>query len=249
MITGTRLSGRALALALLLAIAGGRWAGLDAQTVPEIVERNLAARGGIERLRHEQTQRLVGHITFGDDPASTLLVEQKRPGMMRTEIGMQGQTIIQVTDGHAGWLVNPFGGSAEPKPLGPDELHNLAGGADFEGPLVDYAAKGNRLELVGRDTVDGAEAWKLRVTLGNGDVRYDYVDVATGLECKWTGTILNNGKPVGVESWFRDWRRVNGVMVSWRIDSDTPGTPYVQKIVFDSVSVDQPIEDQRFGKP
>lgn len=93
------------------------------------------------------------------------------------------------------------------------------------------------------------DAWKLKVTLADGDVRYDYIDTSTYLECKWEGTIHNNGREIAVESWFRDYRPVNGIMVSWLIDSDTPGTSYTQKIVFDSVTVDQPIDDARFSRP
>ena len=233
-----------LAAGLALAVAASH-----AQTVDEIVARNLAARGGVQRLHAMQTQRLIGRIAFGADSAMPFVVEIKRPGKMRNEILMQGQIVIQTTGGASGWTVNPLSGSSGVRPLSPDELHNMAGGADIEGPLVDYASKGNRVELMGKVQVEGKDAWKLRVTLADGDVRYDYVDAESYLETKWEGTVRNNGREIGVESWFRDYRPVNGVMISWLIDSDTPGTAYTQKIVFDSVTVDQPIDDTRFDRP
>jgi hypothetical protein len=220
-----------------------------AQTVDQIIARNLAARGGVERLHAMQTQRLVGRIAFGSDSAMPFVTEIKRPGKMRNEIVMQGKTVVQTTGGASGWTVNPLSGSSEARPLSQDELRNMAGGADLEGPLLNYAVKGNRVELIGRVQVEGKDAWKLRVTLADGDVRYDYVDAESYLETKWEGTVRNNGREIGVESWFRDYRPVNGVMISWLIDSDTPGTAYTQKIVFDSVTVDQPIDDTRFGRP
>lgn len=234
-----------LTAALGLAVAGA----LRAQSAADIVAHNLGARGGVERLRAEQTQRMSGTIAFGTDPAGPFVVELKRPGKMRNELTFNGQTVIRVTDGTGGWALNSLDDSAGPRPLSPEELRNLGGGADFEGPLVDYVEKGNAVELVGRDSVEGRAAWKLRVTLKNGDVRYDYIDAETWLERKWEGTIRVVGNTVAVESFFHDWRPVNGVMVAWQIDSDTPGTPYTQKIVFDSVQVDIPIDDSRFGKP
>lgn len=234
-----------LAFALCTAASGT----LPAQSVDEMIARNLAARGGADRLRAMQTQRLVGRISFGSDPAMPLVVEIKRPGRMRREIVVDQQTIVRVTDGGVGWALNPLAGDSAPRPLTADELSNMAGGADLEGPLLDYIAKGNLIELVGKETVEGRAAWELKVTLPGGETRYGYLDPESWLEIKWKGSVRNGGRPQVLETYFRDYRPVNGVMISWHIDSRTPGTAHAQKIVFDSVAVDQPIDDARFAEP
>jgi hypothetical protein len=241
-----RLAQRAIAaLALSATVAGA----LSAQTVDEIIAKNLAARGGANRLRAMQTQRLVGHISFGSDTAMPFVVEIKRPGRLRNEIVVDQKTIVRAIDGDAGWAFNPLAGDSGPRPLTADELRNMADDADLEGPLLDYIAKGNLIELVGRVPVEGRPAWKLKVTLPGGDVQYDYLDAESWLEVKWEGSVRNAGRPQAIQTMFRDYRPVNGVMVPWLMDSSTPGTSYTQRIVFDSVAVDQPIDDARFVAP
>lgn len=235
---------RLTAVMLLLSTAP-----LRAQTVEEIVARNIAARGGAERLHAVQTQRLVGQIAFGGDPGGRFVVELKRPGKMRNELAVQGQTIIQATDGAKGWVVNPLSGNSEAQPLSKEVLHNLAGGADFEGPLLDHGRKGNTLELLGKVEVEGRAAWKLKVTLPDSTVRYDYIDAESYLEDKWEGTLRNNGREFEVETFFHDYRPVDGVMISFLLNSDTPGTSATQRIVFDSAAVNLPIADNRFERP
>jgi len=239
----------AAAWALVFVLSAAVSGALPAQTVDEIIARNLAARGGAERLRAMQTQRLVGRISFGSDPAMPFVVEIKRPGRIRNEIVVDQKTIIRVTDGNTGWALNPLAADSVPRPLTSDELKNMAGGADLEGPLLDYVAKGNLIELIGKDAVEGRPAWKLKVTLPGGEVRYDYIDAESWLEIKWEGSVRNGGRPQGVQSRFSDYRAVNGVMISCVIDSNTPGTAYSQKTVFDSVTVDEPIDDARFVRP
>lgn len=127
---------------MILAIA----ALLLAQSVDQVVARAIQARGGIERIKHEQTQRLTGKISLpaGSGP---LLVEMKRPGMMREEVTLNGKSQIRTTNGEVGWGVGTLRQAEVPQQVDAQELHNLANSADFEGPLVDYKEKGNRIEL------------------------------------------------------------------------------------------------------
>jgi hypothetical protein len=133
--------------------------------------------------------------------------------------------------------------------LSAGELKNMAGGADIDGPLVDYKAKGNQIELEGKEKVAGSDAYKLKITQNDGAVRYDFIDANSYLEVKWQGEIEAGDKKFVAESFFTDYRAVNGVMFHHQIDSDTIGTPYKQKLVFDKVEVNLALEDSAFGKP
>jgi hypothetical protein len=216
-----------------------------AQTVDEIVSKALEARGGVERIKALQSQRLTGRISFGPDNAGPLLVEMKRPGKMRDQVTVDGKTWTRTTDGRSGWVM---GGGDDPRPMSAEELRNTAGSADFEGPLVDYAAKGNKIELIGKDKVEGKDAYKLKVTLKDGQVRYDYIDAVSYLELKWEGSILYQGKELGVETVFRDYRKVDGLVFSFLLDSFTPETSTKQQIVLEKVEVNPPEDDARFGR-
>ncbi len=222
---------------------------MAAQTADEIVSKSLAALGKTAHIRSLQTLQCTGHITFGKGEPAPFLVEMKRPGKMRNQISVDGKTLVLVTDGHEGWTVDPIYSDGTLKPLSAEGLKNMAGGADFEGPLMDWKAKGHKIELIGKEKVGGKDAFKLRVTLKDGEIRHDYIDATSYLETKWEGRVSSDGKTFGVESYFHDYRDVGGVMFAFEIDSDTPGKPYDQKIVFDKVEANVALDDAWFGKP
>jgi hypothetical protein len=235
-------------IALLATIAFWSSLPLLGQTVDEIIAKSIEARGGIRKLKAVQSQRMSGHITIGETEG-TLLIERKRPAKMREEITIDGKTIIRATDGKSGWAINPFSGSSDPVALSPDDLKLVAQQADLDRPLVDYRAKGNQVELVGRDKLDGKEVYKLKVTLKDGQIRYDYIGVASSLELKWEGRVVRNGEDYQAESHFQDYRSVDGVLYPFVIESSSPGMAGVQKVVFDKIELNPPLDDARFEPP
>jgi hypothetical protein len=77
-----------------------------AQTVDEIVSKALEARGGVERIKALQSQRLTGRISFGPGNEGPFQVEMKRPGKMRDQLTLSGKTWIRTTDGKSGWVMS-----------------------------------------------------------------------------------------------------------------------------------------------
>ena len=221
---------------------------LVGQTVDEIIAKSIDARGGIRKMKSVQSQRLSGHILLGD-VEGTILIERKRPGKLREEISLEGRTLIRATDGKTGWSINPFSGGGAPGPLSADDFRLITQQADFDRPLVDYKAKGNQVELVGRDKLDDKEVYKLKVTLKDREIRYDYVGVASSLELKWEGRVVRDGNDFQAESFFRDYRSVDGLMYPFVIESDSPGNAATQKIVFDKIELNPALEDTRFEMP
>jgi len=221
----------------------------SAQTVDEIIAKSISARGGSEKIKAVQSQRLTGSISFGPDAEGVLIAEMKRPGKMREQFTMGGKTMIRTTDGVSGWVVNPFAGKDVPQPLSADEMRTMSQKADFDRPLIDYKAKGNHIELLGKEKVDATDAYKLKVTLKDGQVRYDYIDSITYQEIKWEGKIVADGREIEATSYFRDYRNVEGVMYPFLIESETSGSATKQKIIFQKVEINPPIDDSRFGEP
>ena len=107
-----------------------------------------------------------------------------RPNLVRETFSLQGMTQVQAYDGSTGWQIQPFGGRKDPELMGEDDMRDLLIDSDFDGPLVDYKAKGNTVEYLGHDTVDGDDALRLKVTLKNGDIIYYYLDPDTFLEIR-----------------------------------------------------------------
>ena len=82
--------------------------------------------------------------------------------------------------------------------------------ADFDSPLVDYRAKGNTVELVGPETVDGVKVYHLKVTTKAGQVQHYFLDADSGLERQTSITLNQNGAAVNVVSILSDYRDVEG---------------------------------------
>jgi hypothetical protein len=236
----------ALALAPLpAAVAKGK------EDVDLIVARVIAAQGGREKLAAVRSRRETGRMVIDPDVAGPLVVELKRPGKMRMELTLNGKTLVRTYDGAAGWQINPFGasGAAAAVALSPEELVNISEEADFDGPLVDYKARGNQVELGGQEKVDGSDAYKLKVTLKSGDVDYYYFDAGSYRKVKWQGTRHQNGKEAVYETVFHDYRAVGGLLFPFRIDSGNQGAPPNAHIILAAIELDPVEEDARFGKP
>jgi hypothetical protein len=222
----------------------------SAQTADEIVNKVLAARGGVARIKAVHSQRISGTINFGPGADGPFLVELERPGKMHIEATIQGQTLIRSYDGKStGWILNPFTENKGVQPMSAEDISNISDESDFDGPLVDYKQKGNLIALVGKEDVDGKPAYRLKLTNKKGEMRSYLFDAESFRLIKWEGTRQVGDKDVAWESVFRDYREVNGLQFAFEIDSDAPGTGQAQKIIADRIEVDPQIDESHFGKP
>jgi hypothetical protein len=224
-------------------------ASLSAQTVDEVVARHLAARGGREALAAVRTVRMTGHATAGPGRHAVVRREVARPGRIRTEFEFQGTTGVFAWDGSAGWRVSPLDGRLEPEPLPAEEAALAAEQADIEGPLVDWKAKGHRLELAGSEALPGGRTHRLKVTLKSGAVRDVWVDAATGLIVRTALVRAWRGREVALETTFGDYRESGGVAFPRTIETAVPGRPRRLRIVVEDVEVNPAIDDTRFRMP
>ncbi len=154
------------------------------QAADELIAKNIQARGGIEKMKAIKTMRMTGKFNGGGGFTASVGQENQRPNLLRETFRLQGMTSVQAYDGSTGWQIQPFGGKKDPELMGEDDVRDLLLDADFDGPLVDYQAKGSTVEYLGHDVVDGDDALRLKITLKNGDIIYDYLDPDTFIEIR-----------------------------------------------------------------
>jgi outer membrane lipoprotein-sorting protein len=221
-----------------------------AQTADEIVAKVLAARGGLEKVKAVQTERITGTIYFNPELYGPFVAEFKRPGKMHNELTIQNKTVVRSFNGKdTGWMINPFVGKVVPEPMSAEDIKDAVNEADFDGPLVDAKAKGNTIELTGTEKVEGRDAYVLKVTHKDGQVSSYSFDTKTFLLVKWSGADSVNGEAVTRETLFHDYRDVGGLKFAFELVSNTPGADVTQRIVVEKIELDPQIDEARFGKP
>ena len=264
-----------LALSGALALTETAAAAPAKLTAAEIVDRNIAARGGLAAWRAVQSLSWSGKMDAGGNnqpylnlkipgmppppppskqPAEQVqlpfVLEMKRPRKSRLEIEFNGQTAVQVYDGTQGWKVRPFLNRHEVEPFTPAELEAAGTQSDLDGALVDYTAKGTKVELAGVEQVEGKDAYKLKLTLKDGHIVHEWIDAQSFLDLKIEGTPRKlDGKPHAVSIFMRDYRTVNGLQIPHLLETVVQGLQRTEKIQIEKVVVNPQLDESRFTKP
>ena len=287
---------KSVGICISLALASSLAAAADVSqsgaklSAADIVDKNVAARGGLQAWRAVQTMSLSGKLGAGGNQRATLQVpvsgkkrsasetaiaserpaeevqlpfvmEVKRPRKMRFELQFNGTTAIQVYDGANGWKLRPFLNRNVVEPYTADELKTSSMQADLDGPLVDYAAKGTKIELVGMEKVEGRDTYNLKLTMKNGSAIHVWIDAQTFLEAKIEGQPRRlDGTDHPVEVYFRDYRPVDGLQIPYVLETrvlpvahtalgfrDTPVPP--EKTFIEKVMVNPKLDESLFAKP
>lgn len=221
-----------------------------AQTVDEIIKKALDARGGIDKIKAVQSERITGTVSFSEGIEGTLVLELERPHKLHSEVTVDGQRVLRVYDGKsAGWTINPFSGNKEVEEMPADELKEMPDESDADGPLVDYKAKGSQVELVGKEEAEGKPVYRLKVTSKSGEVRSYVIDGTTFLTTKWEGVRKVEDKELPWESTLSDYRDVQGLKFPFKIEQGSPGTEYSQTLTIEKVELNPKIDESHFAKP
>jgi hypothetical protein len=233
---------------LLLVVAAAVPGTARGETVEDVIARNLEARGGLAHIEAVTTLRMTGRMSVGPGEEVPVTIEKKRPGRIRFEMVVKGRPAVQAWDGRTAWGI-PALGSRTPRRMPAEAAPLLASQADIDGPLVDYRAKGHRVALVGREKVDGAECWRLRVKLASGGVEDYFLAIRSGQIVKIEGTQKVQGREIKGETLLGDYRAAGGVLWPHTVRSGALGQPDKQVLTVDRIEVNVPIDDARFEMP
>lgn len=238
-----------VSLAALAGFANAQAAG-PTLTVDQIVAKHHEATGGLDKLKAIKSLRMTGKIALGPGIEAPATMEFK-DGRFRLDATIQGMTLTQAYDGKDGWQVMPFQGNKNAERTSPDETKEAAEQADFQGPLVDTKAKGHTVELAGEDKVEGADAYKLKVTLKNGDVRFIFIDKESFLSVKSEAKRKMRGSEVETENFESDYKEVGGLLFPHAFEGGPKGAPAAarQKITIEKIELNPALDDARFVMP
>ena len=236
---------------VLLTIAGLALFAMSAtaQTADEIVTKYIKTVGGADKIQAVKTLRRMGQFTGGGGFEAAITEENKRSNMVRQEFSLQGMTQINAYDGKQGWKIEPWQGKKDVEPMGEEELKQIVEDSDFDGPLVNYQQKKNKIEFVGMEPVEGTDAFKLKVTLANGDVRYYYMDTDYYVPIKIDTKRMIRGAEREYETSLGDYKEVAGWYLPHSVEVNAKGSQNKQKVTYEKIEANVPTDDSRFHIP
>jgi hypothetical protein len=218
-----------------------------APTAQALLDKHVQALGPVERVQSRRvSMRIIGMAPF----ELPVVVEASRPNLIRKEVSIQGSVQVTAFDGKQAWKTDPFvPGGAAPSALPSDEAKALVMEADFDGALVNAAAKGTKVAYAGAATVNGKPAHALQLTLANGSAVTVWLDAGTSLEVKRTqlGPVMGQMKPLDI--FTSDYREVDGFKVPHKLDIGLSGAKEKMSILIDAVELNVKLDAARFAKP
>ena len=235
--------------AVLLASPMAMAAGLTAE---QIADKNATARGGLAAWRAVDSMKLSGQMDAGGAPAVRLSFDMslKRPHKSRLELHVKDQTALQVYDGQQGWKLRPYLNRDDVESFSPQETQAAAGEADLDGPLIDHARKGTRIQLAGTDTIEGRKAYRLHLTRADGRQSNLWIDTASFLDVKMDGEPRRlDNRMHKVSVFYRDYKTVDGLKIPMTLETVVDGVRPSRTISFQSVTVNPRLEEALFAKP
>ena len=220
---------------------------LQAQTVDEIINKYFGALGGKDKVASIKTMHVEYDVDMNGAAASgaSWMVDGKA---FKNEMELMGQKFVQVYTDTSGWMINPFGGASTPTVMTPDQRQAGLGQIDMKGPFYDYAAKGNTVQLLGKEAVDGKTCVKLSVKTKAGVEFTMWLDTTTWYVMKNVIKTPVNGTVYETTVFTSNYTKTeNGYLVPWNVEVAMSGITI--SMTNKKVEVNKDIDMKMFEMP
>jgi outer membrane lipoprotein-sorting protein len=214
-------------------------------TVDHLLAKNVASRGGAEKLKSVNTRKVTGTIS-AQGMKMAMTVTSKRPNSMLQEVRVDDRRIVTAFDGEHAWTINPMMGDKPQEVRGVQEMV-LRDQSYFDGPLELARSRGDKMEVIGKEDVDGKPTWKLAIT-HEGRQTTIYLDADTALELKVTTSVSDGGVSTLIESVISDYQPADGIMVPRKVTTIIGGQAQAS-VSIESVEFNVPVDDAIFKMP
>jgi hypothetical protein len=179
----------------------------QAQTVDEVIEKNITAMGGREKLASLNSFRMEGNLNYQGTDVGIVITKLHAEGA-RTDISVMGSQNYRLVTPSTGQVFMPVLGQATPADMPADELKADQIFLDLHGVFVNYKEKGIQVTLAGKETIDGIECYKMKASFKNGNTSIFYIDVTTdrlykvAVDREEIFTVFTNYKQTADGYWF-----------------------------------------------
>ena len=211
-----------------------------AQTAEEIVAKHVEAIGGAAAWKKINSLSYEGKMTVQGAEVNVTLTVLNGKGV-RQNISVMGLTGYQIITPTAGWNFMPFQGQTSPEPMTADELKQSADDLDVQGKLIDYKSKGNTVEYLGKDDVEGTECFKLKITSKAGNIETVFIDPKSYYIVRSVAKRTANGQESDVPTDLSNYKKLpEGIVVPFSI------TLPFGELVISKAEVNKQIDESTF---
>jgi outer membrane lipoprotein-sorting protein len=222
---------------------------VKAQTVDEIVNKHIEAVGGKDKLNSMKSLYVEADMeVMGNQASSTTTVLYGKGSL--SEIDFGGQKIVNcVTIDKGGWSINPMAGQVTAEPM-PEAQANAGKSQLYPcGALLDYTARGNKVELDGQEDINGVKAWKLKVTTKDGANQVHYIDPNTWYIVKSVSKMNTGGQDIEQGITFSDYKKTDyGFVAPYTSAIELP-QGMTLNVTIRKIEVNKEIDPKIFDKP
>lgn len=197
-----------IALVTLIGLLFGTF--IQAQTVDEIISKHIQAIGGADKISKLQSIIIDAKVNAGNGMEIPITLTRVHNMGMRMEINVMGMTGWVVMRPDSGWVFMPFQGQTQPEAMPQDALKEGVDQLDVQSELFNYKEKGHEISYLGMDDVEGTECYKLKVVSKNGNTNYYLIDPSSHYLVKSVSKRKAGGQEMEVESFFSNYKEVDG---------------------------------------
>jgi len=221
---------------------------LQAQTLDEVLAAYYQAHGGLDKLKAVTAVKMSGKIAFPALGLNLPMVRwQQAPDRLRVETAFPDGKLVQGYDGRTAWWLNPMLGDQAGE-MPEDQARPFREQAEFEDPLVVFREKGYKLELMGREDLEGKPAFRLKLTRAEGREVFFYLDAESGLLLRSTHVVRPAGDATLIEIIYDDQRKVAGLLVPFAIENRVAGKTRA-RLALDAVEFQPVVAPSFFAMP
>ncbi len=227
----------------------------QAQTVDEIIDKYLAQTGGKDKWMALKSVKTTGKAKAqGMD--LPIVMYQKAPNKMKLTISLQGKELVQPAfDGATAWSTNFM--TMKPEKMASEDSENMKDEATLQDPFIDYKTKGYKAELDGKETIEGTECHKVKLTRKpvkvdgkeEENVTYYFFSVADNVPILTRSTV-KKGQAKGMvqETSMSDYQEVNGLFMPFTVTQKMNGQA-VFSMTAEKIETNVEIDDKSFVFP
>ena len=217
------------------------------QTVDDIIQKYANTMGGLSAFNAIKTLKMTGTVTTqGMDLPLTVQIINGRA--TRNDVEAMGQAIVNAYKDGKGWKINPFAGVATATDMTKEELIDFKTQSMLANNLMDYKARGHKVELLGQEDVEGIKTYKIKLTAKeDGKITTYYISTSDNMMVKATAMRNIQGQDVEIENFFSNIKEFNGVKFAMTRTQKMNGQVF-QEITYNTIEIDVPIDEKIFDR-